>query len=68
MDLSSRWNGPVSQVHLHVWLAVFLGGTITSLPVFLTIARPNEAFTRYMVAVCQMLMSEPADPFERRPD
>ena len=51
------WNGPVSQVHLHVWLAVFLGGTITSLPVFLTIARPNEAFTRNMVAVCQMLMS-----------
>jgi signal transduction histidine kinase/DNA-binding response OmpR family regulator len=51
------WNGPVSQVHLHVWLAVFLGGTITSLPVFLTIVRPNDAFTRHTVAVCQMLMS-----------
>jgi two-component system, sensor histidine kinase and response regulator len=51
------WAGPVSQVHLHVWLAVFLGGTITSLPVFLTIARPNDAFTRHMVGVCQMLMS-----------
>jgi two-component system, sensor histidine kinase and response regulator len=51
------WAGPVSQVHLHVWLAVFLGGAITSLPVFLTIARPNEAFTRHTVAACQMLMS-----------
>ncbi len=51
------WAGPVSQVHLHVWLAIFLGGAITSLPVFLTIARPNETFTRYTVAVCQMLMS-----------
>jgi two-component system, sensor histidine kinase and response regulator len=51
------WAGPVSQVHLHVWLAVFLGGAITSLPVFLTIVRPNDAFTRHTVAVCQMLMS-----------
>src|SRR5579872_492361 len=51
------WNGPVSSVHMHVWLAVFLGGAITSLPVFLTIARPTDAFTRHTVAVCQMLMS-----------
>jgi two-component system sensor histidine kinase/response regulator len=51
------WSGPTSQIHLHVWLAVFLGGAITSLPVFLTIARPHDAFTRYTVAVCQMLMS-----------
>jgi two-component system sensor histidine kinase/response regulator len=51
------WAGPVSQVHLHVWLAVFLGGAITSLPVFLTIARPHDAFTRHTVGVCQMLMS-----------
>ena len=37
--------------------SLFLGGAITSLPVFLTLARPQEAFTRYTVAVCQMLMS-----------
>src|SRR5579884_3623737 len=51
------WAGPVSQVHLHVWLAIFLGGAITSLPVFLTIVRPKDAFTRQTVGVCQMLMS-----------
>src|SRR6266481_1595471 len=51
------WAGSTSQVHLHVWLAVLLGGAITSLPVFLTITRPRDAFTRHTVAVCQMLMS-----------
>jgi len=51
------WAGATSSVHLHVWLAVFLGGAITSLPVFLTLIRPRDAFTRHTVAVCQMLMS-----------
>jgi two-component system sensor histidine kinase/response regulator len=51
------WSGATSSVHLHVWLAVFLGGTITSLPVLLTIFRPVDVFTRHTVAVCQMLMS-----------
>jgi two-component system, sensor histidine kinase and response regulator len=51
------WAGATSQVNLHVWLAVFLGGAITSLPIFLTLVRPTDAFTRHTVAVCQMLMS-----------
>lgn len=51
------WVGSSSRVHLHVWLAIFLGGAITSLPVFLTTFRPRQAFTRHVVAVCQMLMS-----------
>ena len=51
------WMGTTSRIHLHVWLAVFLGGAITSLPVFLALLRPREAFTRHTVAVCQMLMS-----------
>jgi len=51
------WAGDTSSVHLHVWLAIFLGGAITSLPVFLTLVRPRDVFTRHVVAVCQMLMS-----------
>ncbi|HEV8146821.1 MAG TPA: response regulator [Bryobacteraceae bacterium] len=51
------WVGSTSSVHLHVWLAILLGGAITSLPVFLTLVRPTQAFTRHVVAVCQMLMS-----------
>jgi two-component system sensor histidine kinase/response regulator len=50
------WAGATSSVHIHVWMAVFLGGVITSLPVFLTLIRPADAFTRHTVAVCQMLM------------
>src|SRR6202171_2101003 len=51
------WAGSTSQIHLHVWLALLLGGALTSLPVFLTITRPRDVFTRHTVAVCQMLMS-----------
>jgi hypothetical protein len=51
------WEGAESRVHLHVWMAVLLGGAITSLPVFLTLVRPADVFTRHCVAVCQMLMS-----------
>ena len=51
------WSGATSSVHIHVWMAVLLGGAITSLPVFLTLVRPHDAFTRHTVAVCQMLMS-----------
>jgi signal transduction histidine kinase len=51
------WSGSVSSVHLHVWLAIFLGGALTSLPVFLALARPCWIVTRHTIAVCQMLMS-----------
>jgi two-component system sensor histidine kinase/response regulator len=51
------WAGATSSVHIHVWMAVLLGGAITSLPVFLTLVRPRDTFTRHTVAVCQMLMS-----------
>jgi two-component system sensor histidine kinase/response regulator len=51
------WVGTTSYIHLHVWLSIFLGGAITSLPVFLAITRPAAAFTRHIVAASQMLMS-----------
>src|SRR5215472_7225337 len=49
--------GTTSYTHLHVWLSIFLGGAIISLPVFLTLTHPTAALTRHTVAVCQMLMS-----------
>src|SRR5205085_2378127 len=56
--LSPRtWIGSSSKVHLHVWIAVFLGGAITVLPVILALTRPTLAVTRHIVAGCQMLMS-----------
>ena len=54
---SHTWVGAASYVHLHVWLAVFLGGAITAVPVFMAIIQPSHAVTRHTIAAGQMLMS-----------
>jgi PAS domain S-box-containing protein len=51
------WDGLTSYTHPHVWAALFLGGAITSLPVYLALRRPGEATTRYVIAAAQMLWS-----------
>jgi diguanylate cyclase (GGDEF)-like protein/PAS domain S-box-containing protein len=51
------WIGQTSDVHIHVWAAVFLGAIISFLPILLAVLRPGEALTRYTIAVGQMLMS-----------
>jgi diguanylate cyclase (GGDEF)-like protein/PAS domain S-box-containing protein len=51
------WIGQTSNVHLHVWAAVFLGGVISFFPIALAVLRPGEPLTRYSIAVGQMLMS-----------
>lgn len=51
------WAGTVSQTHLHVWAAIFLGGLIAALPVALAVMRPGAALTRHVIAVSQMLTS-----------
>jgi diguanylate cyclase (GGDEF)-like protein/PAS domain S-box-containing protein len=50
------WTGAMSQVHVHVWTALLLGGAIASLPVALAMLRPGEMLTRHVIAVSQMLM------------
>jgi PAS domain S-box-containing protein len=50
------WVGTTSQIHVHVWAAIFLGGAISSLPILLAITRPGQVTTRYVIAVGQMLM------------
>ena len=51
------WIGSSSQTHWHVWAAIFLGGGISALPVFLAWRRPGSTLTRHTIAVAQMLMS-----------
>ena len=51
------WSGNQSSVHPHVWTAIFVGGGVISLPLFLTLKHPGATLTRYVVAVSQMLMS-----------
>ena len=51
------WSGVESQVHVHVWAAVLLGGAISLFPALLAYLRPGEASTRYVIATAQTLMS-----------
>jgi len=51
------WAGTASHVHPHVWAAVFLGGAISALPIFLALVKPGHAITRYVISVTQMLWS-----------
>jgi PAS domain S-box-containing protein len=51
------WAGMDSRIHPHVWFAIFLGGIITSLPVYMARKYPGDTLTRHTVAIGQMLMS-----------
>jgi two-component system sensor histidine kinase/response regulator len=51
------WVGRTSEVHVHVWAAIFLGGLIALPAAFLAVARPGRVSTRHVVAVAQMLAS-----------
>ncbi len=50
------WAGSQSDVHIHMWGALILGGIIASLPVALALLWPGRAATRHVIAVAQMLM------------
>ena len=51
------WAGTISDVHVHVLAAIFLGGAITVFPVMLAFLKPGSALTRNCIASGQMLMS-----------
>src|ERR1700688_4001924 len=51
------WTGETSQIHIHVWAAIFFGGAISIFPIWMTRAWPGAAVTRYTIGVAQMLMS-----------
>ena len=56
--LSPRtWNGSESSIHPHVWLSVFFGGALTSLPIYLAWRHSGQTFTRHVIAVAQILFS-----------
>ncbi|MDQ8184833.1 response regulator [Pelagicoccus sp. SDUM812002] len=52
-----EWTGDASSIHLNVWAAVFLGGAIASLPVYLSYTRPGETSTRHVIGISQALFS-----------
>ncbi len=51
------WTGSESQVHIHVWAALLLGGIIALPPALLAWWRPGETITRHAIAIAQMLAS-----------
>lgn len=51
------WAGGMSQIHVHVWTALFLGGALTLFPIWLAWRQPGRALTRHVIACGQMLMS-----------
>lgn len=51
------WIGVSSQVHVHVWAAVLLGGAISGFPAWLAWRYPGQVVTRHVIAVAQMLTS-----------
>ncbi len=51
------WAGETSQIHIHVWAAIFLGGILSFFPIAMTRFWAGSAFTRYSVAVGQTLTS-----------
>lgn len=51
------WQGAESQTHMHVWLAVILGGAIASLPIYLALRHPGRVYTRHTIAIAQVLSS-----------
>src|SRR5579859_6471302 len=51
------WIGATSEIHLHVWAAIFLGGVIASFPIYMAHNHPGKALTRHTIALAQMLFS-----------
>src|SRR5438874_9703646 len=51
------WDGEASQIHIHVWSAILIGGAISLFPVWMTRVWPGAVATRHVIAVAQMLMS-----------
>jgi signal transduction histidine kinase/CheY-like chemotaxis protein/HPt (histidine-containing phosphotransfer) domain-containing protein len=58
LTLSPRtWNGSESHIHPHVWLSLFLGGALASLPVYLAWKFPGRTLTRHVIAIAQIMFS-----------
>jgi PAS domain S-box-containing protein len=51
------WSGRMSQLHVHLWLALYLGGAIAGVPIYFALRFPGRPFTRTSIAVAQMLFS-----------
>jgi len=50
------WHGQQSSINSHVWVALLLGGIVALPSSYLGLLRSNKPETRWVIAVCQLLM------------
>lgn len=51
------WAGNVSETHIHVYAAIFLGGVVASLPIYLVYVQPGRLINRMAVTTAQISFS-----------
>lgn len=51
------WSGSRSELHVHVWISLLLGGALAILTMYTILTKPEKASTRHIVAISQMLFS-----------
>jgi hypothetical protein len=51
------WEGKEKVFHIHLYLAVFMGGGISLFPILLAYFKPGRVGTRHVIAFTQMLWS-----------
>jgi two-component system, NtrC family, sensor histidine kinase HydH len=51
------WQGSMSSIHPHVYLAVFLGGLLSGVPLLIARLKPGTPLSRHVMAAAQMLWS-----------
>jgi len=51
------WAGQTASIHLHLLIAIFLGGAAAGYPFYLIWREPGAVFNRYVIAIAQMIFS-----------
>lgn len=51
------WTGVYSDIHIHVWTSVVLGGLIVFWPIYLSMRHAGQDLTRHVIGIAQMLYS-----------
>ena len=51
------WAGTQSSIHPHILIALFMGGTVSLVPIVLVLMQPGATLNRHVIATSQMVTS-----------
>jgi signal transduction histidine kinase len=51
------WSGNYSELHLHIYMSIFLGGILAAFPIYVTLTKSGQYANRFIVAATQILFS-----------